>query len=693
MLDIFNVIQDHNSYEESAFDYCKSILECKNILKLEVNWVKYHHIFYIKRLNIVHICNLINNNINIEDIIQLNIKFDIINKLNLSYNQIMNCDNYTLYKLQDAYIKYIIDNIQNANYWFEYIIDLTLLQSKSNNELDYPQITILSNYLKSIDEKYNNDNRSINIDVFVNMYAKWVALYYIEEYYKLKLTLDEILLQINRISHINITLLTKSDQNKFKLILVNNLLILFDLFLKDVLTKDVKITSNIINTFKIIKDINPKYDLIILEFTTEWIKSISNSISDDNLYDRLSRIIPLIKNNITENIINYYMLIYDTSPTFFNYLILNLNTNVLKSNDINTEIMNILLLISLYEKKEELWAQYIKSLYNRIFIYIRLNNINVNMINFELSLFQILIDYKCAEFSETTNQLLNDINISIIDTINFQTCKYNIINKNNEQQYLNLSNISNVKFIMIDKSIHDLYKSLQLNTSENKLIADEMYPEDIKQYLLFYKVYYSKLYELSQIDYLIEQSIIDISFCKINIVCNIVQYTLIDYIINNQYTVTELINLIAHKKNCTINYNYLELYIKNLLILNIINITNNKLIISDKSIKLDISQLNILVKNNLITNPIIELKLEDKNSIEYLRYLILVKMFKHNSTKTFIFDNIINYFLIYIIDSGLNINLRNLFDIDKTELMRCIKYIMKRDIIEEINTNSFKYVV
>jgi hypothetical protein len=217
-----------------------------------------------------------------------------------------------------------------------------------------------------------------------------------------------------------------------------------------------------------------------------------------------------------------------------------------------------------------------------------------------------------------------------------------------------------------------------------------MYPTEIKKYLIIGKAYYSKLYEIYNIDYQIEQSIINISFNNINITCNIIQYTIINQIIDKSYTIKQLIKQIASDIDSIDIQYYLETYIKNLLTNKILIMVDDKLLISDNVIQLDISQISIDTPK---INEIVELNVDDLHSIEYLRYMLLTRMFKHNSTMSFKLDNIIGDVLKYIEDAKLNINLQSIFKIDQSELIRCINYIEKRDIIEEINVKEYKYVI
>ena len=696
MKDIFNIIKDTTQYDDSIIEYIKNIFDCDSILTFEINWVKYQHIFYIKQVNINNICDLLTVNIDILELYNLNIKFGIINRLNCSYNQIMNCNNYTLYRLQDAYISHIIESIELSNNWFEYIINI------KSTEL----ITILSEYLYYIGPKYDNKlERSKQINIFVSMYSQWTAEYFVKKYNNnKKLTIDDILDKINTINDINKILFKSADQTKFNLILINNILILFKLFLDEVLKTNIYIKENIIKTFIITAETNPKYNKYLLEFTIRWIEQ-NESVSDSNLLNNLLNIVNIIDNCESKMIINYYVKLYDNRPQLIDYLIKVLDIkikdpiNIQNSKEIITkDINNVLLIISLYSNKKDLWDIYLKYLYERIFYYGKTNNITKDIICYELAIFNIiiikncyelsvLVDKHCFELSKPTKQFLDNILQSITESTNFQTCKYNIINANKEKQYIDLSNIDKVNFIMIDKVIYHKYNSTIIT---KKLISDLMYPSEIKKYLTIGKAYYSKLYEVYNIDYQIEQSIIDISYNNIDIICNIIQYTIIDHIIDHSYTITELINLIAFDKNCIDIYSYLDLYIKNLLTNKILIVVDNKLAISENTIKLDISNVDLNLHK---IDKVVELKIDDIHSIEYLRYMILCKMFKHNSTKSYKLENIINDVLNYIEYAKLNTNLQTIFNINIEELTRCINYIEKRDIIEKVNENEYKYVL
>ena len=177
-------------------------------------------------------------------------------------------------------------------------------------------------------------------------------------------------------------------------------------------------------------------------------------------------------------------------------------------------------------------------------------------------------------------------------------------------------------------------------------------------------------------------------------ILNMIQYTIINHILQDRYTIKQLINLIAFDKTCNKTYSYLESFITNLQTHNIIEIINDKLVICNQTVelKIDITSVNIMSDNMSRLSPPIELEI-NKESIEYLRYMILVRMFKHNSTRSFKLDNIINDVVLYIYSSNLNENLISIYDINQSEVYKCITYIERRDIIEKINEDEYKYVL
>jgi len=87
-----------------------------------------------------------------------------------------------------------------------------------------------------------------------------------------------------------------------------------------------------------------------------------------------------------------------------------------------------------------------------------------------------------------------------------------------------------------------------------------------------------------------------------------------------------------------------------------------------------------------------------KECISYLRLMMLIKMFKENSTKVFTLDSIIQSLSgqinKYIENSNIKFNEElkkvfiNLINVKDNELIMELKSIEKRDIIEEITNDS-----
>jgi hypothetical protein len=706
MIDIYNIIQDNDSYNESPLEYVKIIIKCKDISKFKIDWMKYLHLFYIDKLKCDEICieDLIKDNIKLEfdinNFFQLNIKFNILNKLNTSYNHILNHNDYTLLRLQDIYIDIIINNRTIANNMFNYIININLINEKSKSML-----VILKDYLKYREPTYNIMIKSNNI-VFIELYSKWVANYFIKQFYSSTLELNKIFENLIQINKINELFLEIRDRSHFTIDVIEYLLILLEPYLDNVLEKNLSINDIVIDTFNIINLSKTKYNDIIIKFLEKWLSNIKKKNYPNNiLVDNLLKISPIINKNKSSVIINYNSTIYNNRLDLFDYLMTLLDNQMILYYDniiqfeINNNFTNLLSLILLYDNKQKLWDEYFKHLYRRVYNYLKINNLSDTIIKYEKTIIQIImsdynIDNIYNKFSTTTKTFLDNLEASIINKNNFQKCNFNFVNIAGEKQICDISNISNVDYIIIDKHVYDGY-----NKNDN-LISSVMYPAEIKQYILMGEAYYNRIYEIYKIEFYIEQSIINITVNNMNIICNIIQYTLISYIVSNEYTIDELIDHISNKESNVENtILYLKSYINNLLSENIIKrLSNNKLIISNKDdlIKYDISifeptleSTQIIQSDTTINDDLII----DKESTNYLRYLILVKMFKHNSTRIFELDDIIKSVLDYIDNTKLNNNLKSIFNLNQDELNKCLLYIESRDIIEQVNKDKYKYVV
>ena len=696
MIDIFNVIQATTKYEDSTIDYCNQIIKCHDISKFEVDWLKYLHIFYIDKFNPIDINELIYLNINSttnlsDNFNQLNIKFNILNCLNVSYNQTNNYNNYTLYKLQDIYISYLIQNNRLTDHLFNSIISINLEFKSKHIQL----LNIFKDYIIDLQLSYDNyEQRTKNINVFIDIYIEWITNYLIKQYHNSKLGLDEIFEKLTSINKINESFINFKYCSNFTINVITNLIVLLEPYLDNILLNSLPIDNYIITIYNSVNytESNKKYEDIILNFTEKWIvKNNHSNLTNAELIENLLKILPIIDYNKSENITKLYSSIFLNKYDLFVDIIKGLKYPITHISYSNTT--SLISLISLYNDKEILWNEYFKSLYYRIINTINISDHNDILIalTYEYLLFEKLIDKNGSKYADITKLYLDDIHNSIQIRKNIQSCKFNFVDDKNIPQIIDKFDISLVDYTIINKKIYD-----KLNTKYNQLIDDKIYPSEIKQYLAVGQTYFSKLYETYNIEFYTEKSIINITVNNMNIICNIIQYTLISLIAKNNFNIKDLImHVVIQNSNKNDNSLYLQSYIENLLFNNIIKLDNNILILSiNEDLKTyDISTFEpYLINTEIISNLETETA-TDKLTIEYLRNLILVRMFKHNSTCIFKLDNIIEFVRNFIVKTNLNKNLLNIFLINREELIRCLSFIEKRDIIEQIKPNEYIYVV
>ena len=283
------------------------------------------------------------------------------------------------------------------------------------------------------------------------------------------------------------------------------------------------------------------------------------------------------------------------------------------------------------------------------------------------------------------------------------------------------------------------------NSDKNKcekikynLIEQNKYPKEIKTYLSVGKSYFDVVSETTKIEWDVENSVINYNIGHVNVISNIIQYTVLSTIlttskssncsINKQqlieYLVTKDVNVMSDAKK------YLESYVSYLISKDIIVLSNGKLHINTAFN--DIEQIESLFNTSLIditefkpsltadaTNSVhtniqqitteTEVVKTDKNEmtnecLSYLRIMMLIKMFKTNSTTVFALNTILNrlseHISKYVSSAKLNPSLQAVFNglinVTDNQLIMELKSLEKRDIIEETkkgSTHGYIYVV
>jgi len=357
------------------------------------------------------------------------------------------------------------------------------------------------------------------------------------------------------------------------------------------------------------------------------------------------------------------------------------------------------------------------------------------LINYEFNIFNQLISNSCGAYSDKTKSLLNNIKSSIEHNNAIHKIKINYKNSDGtNKENFNSPDITKVDYTIFDKYICDTNND---NKIKYNLIEQTKYPIEINTYLSVGKTYYDLVSETKKIDWDVENSIININLNKLNLILNIIQYTIISEIIktsksNNQIlTKDQLIDNIINKdpKNISDAKKYIESYISNMIGKDIIILFDGKLKINENynnsnPIQIDISNfipsLNIenMKVDTTLSNKNKEKNITEKNEtndiqnkinnnesihmtkecISYLRLMMLIKMFKSNSTKIFplnsIITNLSEQINKYIENSNIKFNEElkkvfiNLINVKDNELIMELKSIEKRDIIEEITNDS-----
>jgi hypothetical protein len=235
-----------------------------------------------------------------------------------------------------------------------------------------------------------------------------------------------------------------------------------------------------------------------------------------------------------------------------------------------------------------------------------------------------------------------------------------------------------------------------------------MYPKDILNCLNVGKTYYKNIYDIKKVEWDFEKSVINYTIHDITYISNIIQYTIISYILKNNNiseidTISE--NLMNNEKSELIISKYIHHMIdKKIIIKNdkdhyVIN-NNNKKLIDISSYTPNIKDIKILDKK---TSIVIKNEFTPE-AISYLRQCLLVKMFKTNSTTQIMFSSIKNK-LLEISNNYLNIScsnlilpevkdvIKNLSTVNDSTLMKELLLLESKDVIEKTKTGAYVYIV
>lgn len=781
--DIFSVVQndvknDIKNNSISSINYLDTIMTQNDITKLKINWTEILHTFYeyqlvfnddvkniiLEKINFIllDIINKssLNNNTNtnkeinhLNRFLHLNALFEILNELNSSYNQTIDYKNYTLKMCQNLYLS--IFNLNNnskiIDHWFDGIyngINLELFDGKHKSKY-HKGIDLLKKYLIRLDKNsihIDNTEQNNNISEFICKYSNWISNTLINNFNENKMTLSEIFIKLNNLNDINKLFIDDIElRSKFLMLSITQLVPCWKVYLSQVLINNFTIDENIMNAFNSVDLSLTNYHNYTIEFMESWYSNIKLNIGpkyygNSKLFESLRKICPLITNfinghNKSNLIIKYIKDLYLVDSNLLGYIMTGLNilikTN--KSYELNSDIKYALILISLYDNKDELWNLYFSNTYKRITTMTKKIRLNKNLINYEFDIFEQLLANGCVSCSDKTKSLLNNFKNSINHINIIHKLKINYINESDNDTSFNGPDVSKVDYTIFDKYIWECENNN--NNIKYCLIEENKYPKEILAYLSIGKSYFDIISETNKIDWDTENSIINYNIGKINLISNIIQYTIISTIINASKTINgctkqQLINHIVIKDTQQQQLQhirakeYLESYISYMISKDIIVLSNGKLLINmnfynneTETMQLDISDFvpslyennkqNKQIKStnsidsdisNTLTNTNEDINMTSE-CLSYLRLMMLIKMFKENSTTIFPLNTITNRLSEQIdkyisINKNIKLNLPlklvfdNLVNISDNQLIMELKSLEKRDIIEECKKKS-----
>jgi hypothetical protein len=714
----------------------------------------------------------------------LNALFELLNELNVSHDQIKNYQNYTLAVCQDYYLCQILKakNYSLLKHWFAGVfngINLELYDGKHKTRYQRA-ILVLKKYLSTRPDKYSNfDKHNKNVSRFISAYSSWSSEYLSDKFNQNKMTLNEVFAKLNNISKTNELFIELSDRSIYLNQTITNLVPCWEKYLQKVLAEDLMIDEKIISAYNSVNLYGSNFNNINIKFCELWQSMIKNKICPENygdseLFESLKKVCPMISSfrygqNKSNLIIQYFSDIYKFESNLIGYILTGLNVLIkniyssyynslgseqkINNPNLTSDIINTLVLISLYENKEFMWNQYFKQVDCRIKEQNKRYPLSNTMINFEIDLFNQLVGYDCQPYSEKTKTLLNNIKNSMDHMNMIKKCKINYVNKENEQKTetkgWNAPDLSKVDYVVIDKHIVD---SIDQNTDTDQsykycLIDSTKYPSDINAYLAVGRTYYEIVSETKKIEWNVENSIINFNIGEQNVIATILQYTIISTIISQKMTKEVLINYLCNssldEKKQTDAKKYLESIINNMLQKDLIrngtdylyidiNSVNNqttsaksKSSKSKKTINISCfvptlkSESNIEEtdttdsdtkpddnkQSNLTDLETPESKLlSDCNMkpecVHYLRSIMMYKMFKEKSSKVITMEELPKSFEKYLdkyikankFAKPLNKLIRSLPKVSDGVFIKDLEYLSKRDVIEK-KDNGYSYVM
>lgn len=715
--DIFNCVQHTNDDKLIPINILSLIDEIFSNPTNKINWDKYLHIFYTNKYKLDSIYpNNIQNNIkkildaknnDINNFMMLDTIFKNINDLNSSYNQSINKTNYTILRLQDNYIKYILesDNTDLLNHWFRGINNIMLELYDGTHKSKYHRtIMIMKKYLRLQYQSYDEyDKRNTNIGKFYIKYGEFVANELISKYNNDKFGIINILNKLQEIEKKNEIFMDNMNfgKNIFSKTVIYHLV--NNCWEKHINTID----ENFLSCITSVSLKNTKYNEINIRFINKWFLDIKDKISLSNfkdlvLFNDIVKVLPILKYNNGFNYcadINvYFRKLFDIHDDFLQYIMSKLNVLNMTHNNMKS----IMSLIALYKNKNILWEVYFNNLSNRLYGN-SLDKVFDNLINNEYMMLNYLLNKENnnidCEYLNKTRILLDNFANSIKHTKNLHECKIDFVDINNNNVSVNNNIIDKVNYIVFDKNIIN-------NTNSYKLIDMNKYFYELNIALKIGEYYYKNVSEIYNYEWDIQKSKIDFTINSTKVSSSIIEYIIIKTIMENKYNLSQLLNQIVNKEHdlelCERNKKYLSSYIKNLINVNLITYNDDILTIS-KNISneniditsfvpyiVDFSVVDNLNKNSEEKKELEENKYINKECIVYLRTLFLTTIFKKNSTVSFTLDRIIEELNKFVNKELSNkkyseelINIfKHVTNVQKNVLINELESLEKRNIID-----------
>ena len=700
--------------------------------------------------------------------INVNAIINNINELNESHNRSKNNKNYTLKRCQEYYLVNIINNDTLITHWFLGIFHRINLVDKKDKEYKeykvpyYRGIEILKIYLEHQTEAYENyKKREKIISNFINMYIKWTINYLTNNFNQKKISLIEIFDKLKKINKINELFMDLIDCETYLNGCIVGFVHCWETYLETILNTNLMIDTHIITVYNSVNLINTNFNNITIEYCKKWqninkLLIIPNNYGNSELFNNLQQICPLISifrygHNKSDIIIKYFTDIYTFEPNLIHYIMtgftnlmntiydsfyynISIDSSYSTICNITPNIKNCLILFSLYDEKI-LIALYFKNLCNRIKN--QNNNLfNRTIIDFEIEVYNYLISLIDSSCNKSIN-FLNDIKNSIKHTEIIRKCKIKYVDIKGNDKKIN-PDLTKVEYSIINK--HNFVETKGDDSKygeKNKiiqLIDSDKYPTDINSYLAVGNTYYTTISKTKNFNWDVENSIINFNINNITICSTISQYILILQISNKHMNKNDLINSIYNTKLTNNHINDAKNYLTSIIDFMCIGKTkifdiscdgllclSNKFFNNTKFPHLQGGKKIIKLSHfkpviiNTDNNTNIDVKIPpptereniNKPSCEYINYLrltLLIKMFKLNSTKIFLFDTIkqslSNHIIYYININNFNDELitilKNLINISSQEFSKLLSSLIKRDIIEETpigNINGYIYVV